>query len=80
MPLDPSRDPIPTSTQRGGEYRYTAKGRILGGFGRGQGQRTLDGPIPERGPKPPSTPDEAPVAVVRAAPPSRDRRPNSLVL
>lgn len=38
MTPDQSHDPIPTKLHPGGSYRYTAKGRILGGIGRGQGR------------------------------------------
>ena len=70
MTLDQSHDPIPAALHHGGAYHYTAKGCILGGIGRGQGQGVLDGPIPQRGSKPPSTLNQAPTAVVPAARPT----------
>ncbi len=70
MTLDQFHDPIPARLHPGGAYHYTVKGRILGGIGRGQGQGVLDGPIPQRGSRPPSTLNQVPMSVVPAARPT----------
>ena len=70
MTLRPVSRPDPHCTAPRGDYHCTAKGRILGGIGRAQGQGALDGPMPQRGSRPPLTPNQAPISVVPVARPT----------